>query len=176
MTKIVNLQAYRTKTMEQRSFGPWAKRFGELYSKKTRLSDLSAKTLFFLAHPGEDSAVAYYELIMGVLDLGEGIKFYYLDKKDQLAIMDIHLFLADQIRFEMLHRLEWLDNLPCAQHPLLDMVQHFDQIKIACKDKHPELASTHHDFETYSKLTRGDKNIYIRRMFREALSSFKERL
>ncbi|UCD90308.1 MAG: hypothetical protein JSW04_02385, partial [Desulfobacterales bacterium] len=85
MTKIVNLQAYRTKTIEQRGFGPWSKRFGELYNNETRLSDVSDKTLFFLARPGEDSAVAYYELIMGILDLGEGLKFYYLGKKDQLT-------------------------------------------------------------------------------------------
>lgn len=176
MTKIVNLQAYRIKTIEQKGFGPWSKRFGELYSKETRLSDLSAKTLYFLAQPGENSAVAYYELIMGVLGLGEGLKFYYLDKKDQLTIMDIHLFLADQIRFEMMHRLNWLQSYPCDEYAILDIVQHFDQIKITCKDKHPELAPTHRDFETFTKLMRGDKNIFIRKMFRDALNSFKDRL
>ena len=176
MTKIVDLQAYRNKTIEQRGFGPWFKRFGEAYDNETRLSDLSDKTLFFLARPGEDSAVAYYELIMGVMGLGEGFKFYYLDKKDQLAVMDIHLFLADQIRFELMHRLQWIDSFPCDQHTILDIVQHFDQVNTSCKDKHPELASSHHDFETYSKLTRGDKNIYIRRMVQEALNIFKEQL
>jgi len=176
MTKIVDLQAYRNKTIEQRGFKPWFKRFGEAYDNETRLSDLSDKTLFFLARPGEDSAVAYYELIMGVMGLGEGLKFYYLDKKDQLAVMDIHLFLADQIRFELMHRLQWIDSFPCDQYTILDIVQHFDQVNTSCKDKHPELAPSHHDFETYSKLTRGDKNIYIRRMVQEALNIFKEQL
>ena len=176
MTKIVNLQTYRTKTMEQRGFGPWSKRFGELYNNETRLSDLPDKTLFFLAQPGEDSAVAYYELIMGVLGLGEGLEFYYIDKKDQLVIMDIHLFLADQIRFEMMHRLGWLGRFPCDQYAILEIVQHFDQVKIACKDKHPELATSHHNYETYRKLMRRDKDAFIRRMFREALNIFKERL
>ncbi len=176
MTNIVNLQTYRNKTIEQRGFGPWLKRFGESYNNETRLSNLSDKTLFFLAQPGENSAVAYYELIMGVLGLGEGLKFYYLDKKDQLTIMDIHLFLADQIRFEMMHRLNWLESFPCDQYTILDIVRHFDRVKIFCKDKHPELASSRHDFKTYSKLMRGDKDIYIRRMFREALDSFKKRI
>lgn len=176
MTNIVDLQAYRNKTIEQRGFGPWLKRFGESYNSETYFSNLSDQTLFFLAQPGEDSAVAYYELIMGVLGLGEGLKFYYLDKKDQLTIMDVHLFLADQIRFEMMRRLGWLESFPCDQHTILDIVQHFDQVKVSCKDKHPELATSHRDFETYSKLMRGDKDIYIRRMFREAVNSFKERL
>ena len=176
MTKIVNLQTYRTKTLELRGFGPWFKRFGELYNKGTRLSDISDKTLFSLAQPGEEGAVAYYELIMGILGLGEGLKFYYLDKKNQLMVMDIHLFLADQIRFEMMYRLEWLDSFPCDQHTLFDMVLYFDQVKTASKDKHPELSANHDGFEAYSKLTRGDKNIYIRKLFREALTSFKKRL
>ena len=90
--------------------------------------------------------------------------------------MDIHLFLADQIRFEMMYRLEWLDSFPCDQHTLFDMVHYFDQVKTACKNKHPELATNHHDFETYSKLMRGDKNTFIRKMFPKALNSFKQRL
>jgi len=162
--------------MEQRGFGPWSKRFGELYNNETRLSDLADETLFFLAQPGEDSAVAYYELIMGVLGLGEGLEFYYIDKKDQLIIMDIHLFLADQIRFEMMCRLGWLGSFPCDQYTLLEIVQHFDQVKIACKDKHPELTTSHHNYGTYRKLMRRDKDAFIRRMFREALNIFKERL
>ena len=172
MAKIVDLETYRTKTAEQRGFGPWSKRFDELYNKETRLSDISAKTLFFLAQPGEDSALAYYELIMGVLNLGEGLKFYYLDKKEQLNIMDIHLFLADQIRFEMMRRLGWLHSFPCDKYILLEMVQHFDQVKVECKDKHPELATSHPDYDVYRQLTRGDKDAFIRRMFRNALKIF----
>ena len=176
MTKIVNLQAYRNKTLEQKGFSPWHKRFGELYNKETRLSDLSSKTLFFLAQPGEDSALAYYELIMGILDLGEGLKFYYLDKTEQLTVMDIHLFLADQIRFEMMYRLGWLDSFPCENRTLLEMVQQFNQVKIECKDKHPELTTSHPDYHGYQKLTRGDKDAFIRKMFRNALKLFMERI
>ena len=176
MTKIVDLRTYRTKTAEQRGFGPWLKRFGESYNKKTRLSDLSAQSLYFLAQPGENSAVAYYELIMGVLGLGEAIKFYYLDQKEQMMIMDIHLFLADQIRFEMMHRLGWLDNFPCSNFALLEIVQDFNQVKIKCKDKHLELAKSHPDYNAYRKLTRGDKDVFIRRMLRNALEVFKEQV
>jgi hypothetical protein len=70
MPKLVDLHDYRTKAVEQKVFGPWQKRFGETYHIETRLSDLSDRTLYFLARPGEKSAIAYYEMIMGVLDLG----------------------------------------------------------------------------------------------------------
>ncbi|MDH4010686.1 MAG: hypothetical protein OEU55_08220, partial [Desulfobacterales bacterium] len=99
MTKVVDLHHYRTKVIEQRAFGPWQKRFGETYDANTCLSDLSDKTLYFLAQPGEDSSMAYYEMIMGVLDFGPATKFNYLASEQQMRVVDIHLFLADQMRF-----------------------------------------------------------------------------
>ena len=60
-------QTYRNKALEQRSFGPWQKRFGETYRIRTRLSDLSEKTLYYLALPGDNSSNAFYEFIMGVI-------------------------------------------------------------------------------------------------------------
>ena len=126
--------------------------------------------------PGEKHAVAYYELIMGVLGLGGGLKFYYLNKKEQVMIMDIHLFLADQIRFEMMRRLGWLNSFPCDNFTLLKMVEDFDKVKNQTKDRHPELAKSHPDYDAYNKLTRMDKNVFIRKMFREALEVFREQL
>ncbi len=66
MTNVVDILAYRAKAVEQRAFGPWEKRFGESYHINTKLSDLSDTALHFLAQPGENSAVAFYELIMGI--------------------------------------------------------------------------------------------------------------
>ena len=140
------------------------------------LPDLSEKTLYFLALPGEKTAVAYYELIMGILDLGQATKFYYLDNPEQMKVMDIHLFLADQVRFEMMHRLTWLDSYHCVGHTLLKMVLEFDQIKAFAKDNPPALSGSHPDYEVYKNLTSGDKEAFIRRRLREALDTFKIRL
>ena len=46
MTKIVDLQEYRTRVSEQRGFSRWHKRFGEAYGQATRLRDLTDKTLY----------------------------------------------------------------------------------------------------------------------------------
>ena len=176
MNNIVNLREYIAGAIEQRGFGPWRKRFGESYGHDTRLPDLSEKTLYLLALPGEDTAVAYYELIMGILDLGQAAKFYYLDNPAQMKVMDIHLFLADQVRFEMMHRLDWLDSYHCVGHTLLKMVLQFDEIKTFAKDNPPTLSVSHADYEAYKNLTTGDKEAFIRRRLREALDSFKTRL
>lgn len=176
MTKIVNLQTYRNKALGQRSFGPWQKRFGENYGIHTRLSDLSEKTLYYLALPGDNSSNAFYEFIMGVLDLGPAPKFHYLENKDQLMVVDIHLFLADQVRFELMRRLEWLQRFSAENTTLLEMVQKSEELKVASKDAPPVLAETHPEYNDYQKLARGDKEVFIRRLLQEALEVFKKRI
>jgi len=176
MIKVVNLNTYRTQAVVQRAFGPWHKRFGELYGQKTRLCDLSDTTLYFLALPGEENAMAYYEFIMGIQDKGTAVKFYYLDKSEQMMIMDIHLFLADQVRFEMMRRLDWIDNCPGEQYPLLEMVLAFERVKAGCKAEPPELSASHPAYSAYKELARGDKEVFIRRHLPQALETFKERL
>ena len=162
--------------MEQRGFGPWRKRFGEAFDSKTRIVDLSDDTLYYLAQPGESSSVAYYELIMGVLDLGAASKFHYLGNRDQMLIVDIHLFLADQMRFEMMRRLDWIRTYAGGKYSLVNMILKFEKVKIKCREYPPDLAESNPDYATYTQLTVGDKEVFIRRMLQEALESFKERL
>ncbi len=176
MPKIVDLQTYRTRALEQRGFGPWQKRFGESFDSKTRIVDLSDNTLYYLAQPGESSSVAYYEFIMGILDLGTASKFHYLGNRDQMMVVDIHLFLADQMRFEMMRRLEWIRSFEGGQYSLLDMVQEFEKVKTKCRQHPPILSKSNSDYATYTELTSGDKDVFIRRMLQEALDAFKERL
>jgi len=176
MTKVVDLQTYRTKSIEQRGFGPWQKRFAETYDSTTRLEDLSDTTLYYLAQPGELSSVAYYEVIMGVLDLGPAIKFHYLDNNDQMLVVDLHLFLADQVRFEMMRRLKWVIGFEGIKYRILEMVQEFNRIKENCRRNPPKLAGSNSDYVEYSQLTTGDKEVFIRRMLQEALDAFKKRL
>jgi len=176
MTKIVNLQSYRTRELEQRAFGPWQKRFRETYGLKTRLSDLSDKVLYHLAQPGESSSVAYYELIMGILDFGTASKFYYLSNRDQMLVVDIHLFLADQVRFEMMWRLEWIKAFEGKKFSLIELVKDLENIRSKCREKPPELEELNPDYHAYTRLTQGDKEVLIRQMLQKALETFKERL
>jgi hypothetical protein len=176
MTKVVDLHHYRTKVVEQRAFGPWQKRFGEAYDANTCLSDLTDKTLYFLAQPGEDSSMAYYEMIMGVLDFGPATKFNYLASEQQMRVVDIHLFLADQMRFEMMRRLQWLEALPCQNSTMISMVQTYEQMRKRFKDNPPGLAPSHPGHEAYQKLAIRDKEVFIRQMLREALEEFEKKI
>ena len=54
MVKVVDIQAYRAKTLKERVFGPWQKRFDESFAIDIKLSELSDKTLYYLAQPGDN--------------------------------------------------------------------------------------------------------------------------
>jgi hypothetical protein len=176
MTKVVDLKTYRLQAQEKRSFGPWQKRFSESYDSRSRLSDISDQTLYYLSQPGENSSSAYYEIIMGILDLGSAVEFHYLDNPDQMRVVDIHLFLADQLRLEMMRRLGWVRSYGGRDYSLLEMVQEFDTIKNKCREHPPDLARSNTNYSEYAHLTDGDKEVFIRRMLQEALDSFKKRI
>ena len=176
MTKVVDLQSYRIKAIEHKAFGPWQKRFAETFDSTTRMADLSDTTLYFLAQPGELSSVAYYEVIMGVLDLGLAAKFHYLDNRNQMLVVDLHLYLADQVRFELMRRLKWITGFEGQKYSILEMIQHYDKIRQNCRANPPELAAANSEYHAYSLLTPGDKEVFIRRMLQQALDAFKTRL
>jgi hypothetical protein len=113
---------------------------------------------------------------MGILELGAAPKFHYLSNRDQLTVVDLHLFLADQVRFEMMRRLGWIQNFTGAAYSLLEMVQNFDDVRKAGRRKPPEMAASNPAFTAYAALTDGDKEVYLRRMLQEALEIFKKRL
>jgi hypothetical protein len=176
MSQVFDLTAYRSKVFEERAFGAWRKRFGESYDAETRVADLSDRTLYFLAKPGEETAVAYYELIMGILDLGKAPKFYYLSDDQQLKIVDIHLFLSDQVRFELMRRLGWLASFPGEKHTLLEMVQAFETTKAGFRKEPVALSTSHPDYNVFSKLSIEDKQVFVRRQLLKALELFRARL
>jgi len=172
MSKVVDLNTYRMETAEFRGFSPWKKRFGEEYDRRTKLADLSDTTLRFLATPGEESASAFYELIMGVLDLGPGTKFSYLDQKTQMEVVDIHLFLSDQTRFEMMRRLGWLDSFVPFDLPLMELVLNSERMKTESRETPPRLSPDHPGYDEYAQLTIRDRESFIRRLLPKALERF----
>jgi hypothetical protein len=113
---------------------------------------------------------------MGILDLGKAPKFYYLDKEKQMRIVDIHLFLADQSRFEIMRRMGWLDSFASEKYSLIEMVQAYEKISTFCNNNPPELAGSHPDYNTYRALTQLDRETFIRRMIPKALETFKKRI
>jgi len=173
MAKIIPIDDYRDLHALRAGYNHWRYKFNEDFDVRTGLSELSPATLGRLAEPGDDSTTALYALIIGFLGYGQSETFESLDSQIQSYILDLHLFMADQIRFEMMYRLGWLDEFIGNQFSLFEMVKKFERVKRACRDHPPQLAKDHPDYGDYQLLIDRDKQVFIRRMLSSALEAFK---
>jgi hypothetical protein len=175
VAKVVNLKQYRRRKTELRSYGAWEKRFGEVFAEGTHLGDLSDRVVSYLATPGEAGNTAFYELIMGTLGYGAAAGFYYLDNEAQMRVVDIHLFLADQVRFEMMRRIGWISALAAGEFPLIELIGNFDRIRQPVRTQPPELAPTHPAYEKCRRLSVREREVFIRQLLPSALDAFVKR-
>lgn len=174
MAKVIALNDYRDSQAFRAGYSQWRRKFNEPFNAGTRLADIGPATLGRLAEPGEDSTEVLYALIIGFLGYGRHAAFESLDSHRQSRVLDIHLFMLDQIRFEMMFRLGWLDDFIGNRFPLFEMVTQFQRIKMACQKSPPQLAKGHTDYEAYRLLIDRDKQVFIRRMLPLALETFKK--
>jgi hypothetical protein len=86
--------------------------------------------------------------------------------------MDVHLFLIDQVRFELIRRLGWLISFPCENHTLLEVVHAFETTKAEARQEPAALSESHPEYNAYNKLVDAEKQVFIRRKFLKALEEF----
>ncbi len=176
MNNVINLNKYRNKALHRKCFSVWEKRFKETFALTARLKDISDETLYRLAEPGIESNLAFYDLIMGALELGPSTKFGFLGSEEKMTVVDIHLFLADQVRFELMRRLGWLRQYATENEHLVTMVQEMETLKAGCKNNVPELSPEHPEYEKYCTLLPRDREALIRGLLVAALEAFKARI
>ncbi|MGD8836337.1 MAG: hypothetical protein PVJ84_09115 [Desulfobacteraceae bacterium] len=174
MAKIIPLAEYKERVALRAVGRYWDSLFEEPFDAQTRLADLSPKTLFYLAEPGDESSSTLYALIIGLFGFDETTTFRSLNSKMQNHILDIHLFISDQIRFEMMYRLGWLERFVGNHASFFEMVTAFVRVYRKCRDQPPLLARDHADYKSYAKLIERDQQVFIRRMMISALDEFKK--
>jgi hypothetical protein len=176
VAEILDLAEKRREIMARRGFQSWTGRFGEPFGGETCIEHLSDKTLGMLIQGGEDSSLPLYELIMGILGLGGGAKFYYLETPDKMMVMDITLFLMDQLRFEAMRRIGWIENHSTLHVPIVSLVREFPCRFSAVKHQTPPLSPDHPLFPEYEVAFESDRASYTRRLIPEAIRIFEQRI
>ncbi|MCP4747818.1 MAG: hypothetical protein GY874_17025 [Desulfobacteraceae bacterium] len=172
MAEIVNLSDVREKIALRDGFALWRKRFPEQFDFRIRLLDLTPETLHRLAVPCEDSTYLINAMIIGFLGFGVNLAFESLEMRFQEKVVDIQLFVSDQVRFEMMYRLCWIERFIGNQYALFKMVRKFDKVYSDCMRQPPQLAKKHSCYEDYSRLFDRDKEVFIRRMLPAAMDAF----
>ncbi|MCD6305604.1 MAG: hypothetical protein J7M32_04865 [Deltaproteobacteria bacterium] len=164
MPRIIDMQEGRRLLAAKRAFHNWTSRFHEDLGPDTLLGDLSLKTLSFLAQGRDSGAFYLYDLIMRLKNLGSGFEFHELDSKNKMAVMDIHLFLLDRIRFECMKRLGWLESYPGEDLALMDLVVQFDRLAPGLQARIPLLSPNHPEYPRFAEATAFDREGVIRRL------------
>ena len=164
MPQVIDLKEGKLQLSVKRGFRNWTSRFKEDFGPDTRLCHLSFKTLSYLAQGKDKGAFYLYDLIMSLKNLGSGFEFHELAPKNKMAVMDLHLFLLDRIRFECMKRLGWLEAYPGEAFTLVELIIQFDRLAPGLQAEIPLLSEDHPDYPTFFAVNTFDKEVFIRKL------------
>ena len=176
MDKVVDLKEFSTKRAVRRVSKLWRSRFPEELTSKTMLGDLSDKTILTLAQLGKEVINTINQVIMGVFNIRPGFRFESLPGPDKIKVLDASLFLIDQIRWESLSRIGWVEGYAAEKFPLVELILNFDKIQKEYRPRFPRLRETHPDYREFIKRRDIDGESMIRAMIPAALAAFGTRV
>ncbi len=174
MAEIVQLAQYKEQSALRDGFHLLRCKFKQDFDACTRLSDLTPEVLFQLALPDDASMQMLYRMILGFQGFGAAATFDAVDTSVQKEVVDLHLFISDQIRFEMMYRLGWLGHVPGRELSIFAMIRDSADAQRLSRQNPPRLSSDHPDFHSYRALIERDRQVYIRRLMPSALDAFQQ--
>ena len=173
--EIVDMNLFSLERAVDRTRKAWAERFPEELTIETRLIDLSDRTLLELSRPGMEVMSLIHGLVMAVFGLGRPAKFDYLEPAKKLEVLDAALFLGDQIRWECLRRLGWVEAFPGREYPLVELVRDFKKIKAEFEPRFPRPLPDHPKYAEYERRLPYDGEAVLRSMIPAGLAEFSRR-
>lgn len=178
VAEVIDLERFRAKMAADHGFRTWLARFHEQFGPETRLQDLSPSTLLYLASPREENLYVVFDLVMGIRGLGSSVRFRLDDMEDadKMKVMDTVLALVDRVRFELMRRLGWVEEIPGGESPIIQLAQQAWRQETGFAREVPCLSQVHPDYETYARLNPMDRAVFIRRLIPRAVAAFQKRL
>jgi hypothetical protein len=177
MSKVISLEAQRNQKAAKRGFREWQRRFRSLptLDENTRWSDLPDEMILFLAEDDDDGRGIIHDLLMGTLGLGSGYEFESLPSEKLLPLLDVYFILIDQVRFECMRRLDWVQEIPLGNQPIIPLIRAFRQGSNLALVEPPKLARQHPAYPDYSRLSEIEQRVFLRKIIPEAVKQFKEK-
>ncbi len=175
MATVIQLDQFKRHQIGKRCFKHLNARFRESYDGSTKTADLSDQVLLFLANPDEISTSLTYQLIQYVLLPKDRKPIHPPDKKTEIDLMDIHLYLVDKIRFEIMLRLGWIESYPGSDVTIIDLIINYEKTRYDRFKFPPQLSRNHEAFNEFVSLTDREKETFIRKFFLNALVVFSNK-
>jgi hypothetical protein len=178
MSKVIFLESLKNHKAAQRGFREWQRRFKSIpkLDEYTLWSDLPDELVLFLAEDDEGGRKIIHDLLMGSLGLGSGYEFESLPSEKLLPLLDIYFLLIDQVRFECMRRLGWVQDVPLGHTPIIRLIREYKNKSSLVPSAPPRLSPNHPAFPEYLLLAEIEQQSFIRRMIPEAVKQFQTRL
>ena len=174
--KVIELHSYKEQQAAERGFRSWNSLFGTAFDNKTRLSDLPDKVLAFLVRTGPETQGLMYDLIMGAMALGPGAKFFYLEGPQKIKVLDVSLFLLDQVRFECMRRLGWISGFAGEHHTIIELVMRYEDLRYDSMNQVPVVLETNPEYKAYQEVFHTEREMFIRKQIPAAITAFLKTL
>jgi hypothetical protein len=162
--------------LAKKSFRSWSRRFPDSFNEESSPKDLSDGALATLVRFGDETNALINDLVMGVKGLGAEVCFDSLEAPRKMAITDIAIFILDQLRFECMRRLGWIEDYPTRCEPLLAMAGDFESRFFALRHETPPLSPSHAGHGEYEATFEPDRGAFLRRLIPEAIRCFEEKV
>ncbi|MFZ5585008.1 MAG: hypothetical protein ACOZHQ_03660 [Thermodesulfobacteriota bacterium] len=173
MGELVDLGERRHHRMAMMAFGRWEQKVGYRPPPQARISDLPDPALACLAELGREATLAIYDLVLGVRGWGPGERFSFLEAKPKIEALDAFLFLADQVRFDLMRRLGWVRGVAAESYPLLELAARPQEIQAEFQPQLPRLTSQYPRYGEVERRLSFEPAAVIRSLIPEALLIFR---
>jgi hypothetical protein len=169
--EILDLQGFRLARAAAQVSSFFKTRLDVTVTEKTSLADLPDSVVAFLVDTQPAPTEFLHQCIIRVLGMGRGVGFDYLEGEAKMRVLDVYLYLLDQLRFECLYRLKWLGSFPARDYPLLLMM--ISPATVKAEAGRPVLSADHPDYEEFMARREVDGEVVIRRLIPDAVAAFR---
>jgi hypothetical protein len=174
--ELVSLEQVRRDKQARAAFGRWQSRLGYTPATADSLADLPDAALHQLAELGQPGTLAIYDVVLGVRGLGPGERYPDLDARIKLEALDVFLFLADQVRFEVMVRLGWLAPGPVRGASILELAKDYHQLKAVAGRAPLKLTKAYPSYQQVERRLGLEPEAVVRSVIPQALAAFKAAL
>ncbi len=175
MGELIALEEKRRRLRARRAFHLWERRFGRIFDENTSVRDLPDDVLAVLVQPGDVCTRLVQSLVVKVMTGEEAADLEGLTPSQKIRAIDLTLLVVDQIRFECMRRLGWVEPDPRAERPIVDLLMGFLNGDVSGAQQTPSILPSHPLYAEYERTFVGDRGAFVRRLIPRAIEEFKNR-
>ncbi len=174
MADIIDFARYLERRTGGKALERLLGRLGPDLGEVSRIRDLPDEVLLKMAEGGMEGSAILDELILAVHGLG-GTHLSEVPPAARMRFLDVSLFLIDQLRFEIMVRIGWIDPLPSRDIPLTDLIRS-EREALRRLRATPSLKEGHPHYHRFRALLDLEKEAFLRKQIPLALERFRRKI